>query len=352
LLLVKKFKEELKSKIMAKKFPRFSQGLAQDPTTRRLWFGIATAHDFESHDGMTEANLYQKIFGSHFGQLAVIFLWTSGNLFHVAWQGNFEQWVSDPLHVRPVAHAIWDPHFGQPAIEAFTRGNVGGPVNIAYSGVYQWWYTIGMRSNADLYQGAAFLLLVAGLMLFAGWLHLQPSFRPSLSWFKNAESRLNHHLSGLFGVSSLAWTGHLVHVAIPESRGVHVRWNNLLSTLPHPAGLKPFFTGNWAVYAQSPDTASHLFGTNEGAGTAILTFVGGFHPQTQSLWLTDMSHHNLAIEVLLSLLVICTVQTLVLDTVCVKFWMYILLQVVDLVLVTKVFLIQLIIHCISNWVLH
>ncbi|KAL4009935.1 hypothetical protein IC575_031028 [Cucumis melo] len=42
--------------------------------------------------------------------------------------------------------------------------------------------------------------------------------KPSVSWFKNAESRLNHHLSGLFGVSSLAWTGHLVHVAIPASR--------------------------------------------------------------------------------------------------------------------------------------
>ena len=25
-------------------------------TTRRTWFGIATAHDFESHDGMTEEN--------------------------------------------------------------------------------------------------------------------------------------------------------------------------------------------------------------------------------------------------------------------------------------------------------
>ena len=47
---------------MATKFPKFSQGLAQDPTTRRIWFGIATAHDFESHDGMTEENLYQKIF--------------------------------------------------------------------------------------------------------------------------------------------------------------------------------------------------------------------------------------------------------------------------------------------------
>ncbi|XLR00375.1 hypothetical protein S83_066573 [Arachis hypogaea] len=126
---------------MALRFPRFSQGLAQDPTTRRIWFGIATAHDFESHDDITEERLYQNIFASHFGQLAIIFLWTSGNLFHVAWQGNFKTWVQDPLHVRPIAHAIWDPHFGQPAVEAFTREGSLGPVNIAYSGVYQWWNT-------------------------------------------------------------------------------------------------------------------------------------------------------------------------------------------------------------------
>merc|ERR1712118_291239 len=138
---------------------------------------------------------------------------------------------------------------------------------------------------------------VAALLLFGGWLHLQPAFRPGVSWFKNAESRLNHHLSGLFGVSSLAWTGHLVHVAIPESRGIHVRWDNLLTTLPHPLGLMPFFTGQWALYAQNPDTVSHQFSTSEGAGTAILTFLGGFHPQTQSLWLTDMAHHHLAIAV-------------------------------------------------------
>ena len=283
---------------MATKFPKFSQDLAQDPTTRRLWYGIATAHDFETHDGMTEENLYQKIFASHFGHIAIIFLWTSGNLFHVAWQGNFEQWITDPLHIRPIAHAIWDPHFGKPAIDAFTQAGASGPVNIAYSGVYHWWYTIGMRTNGDLYQGAIFLLLLSAVMLFAGWLHLQPKFRPSLSWFKNAESRMNHHLAGLFGVSSLAWTGHMVHVAIPESRGQHVGWDNFLSVMPHPAGLTPFFTGNWGVYAQNPDTANHIFGTSEGAGTAILTFLGGFHPQTESLWMTDMAHHHLAIAVI------------------------------------------------------
>ncbi|KAL9991183.1 putative photosystem I [Helianthus debilis subsp. tardiflorus] len=206
---------------MALRFPRFSQGLAQDPTTRRIWFGIATAHDFESHDDITEERLYQNIFASHFGQLAIIFLWTSGNLFHVAWQGNFESW------------------------------RVG--------------YTYNRNG------------------------------KPSVSWFKNAESRLNHHLSGLFGVSSLAWTGHLVHVAIPASRGESVRWNNFLDVLPHPQGLGPLFTGQWNLYAQNPDSSSHLFGTSQGAGTAILTLLGGFHPQTQSLWLTDMAHHHLAI---------------------------------------------------------
>ncbi|MEN8445089.1 MAG: photosystem I core protein PsaB, partial [Cyanobacteria bacterium J06555_13] len=171
-------------------------------------------------------------------------------------------------------------------------------VDITYSGVYHWWYTIGMRTNGQLYSGAMFLLLLAAVLLFAGWLHLQPKFRPGLAWFKNAESRMNHHLAGLFGVSSLAWTGHLVHVAIPAARGQSVTWSNLLTSPPHPAGLKPFFTGHWAAYAQNPDTVGHVFGTSDGAGTAILTFLGGFHPQTEALWLTDIAHHHLAIAVI------------------------------------------------------
>jgi photosystem I P700 chlorophyll a apoprotein A2 len=74
-----------------------------------------------------------------------------------------------------------------------------------------------------------------------------------------------------------------------------VGWDNFLSVSPHPAGLAPFFTGNWGVYAQNPDTANQVFGTATGSGTAILTFLGGFHPQTEALWLTDIAHHHLAI---------------------------------------------------------
>jgi hypothetical protein len=118
---------------MATRFPKFSQVLSEDPTTRRIWYSIATAHDLEAHDDISEEALYQKIFASHFGHLAIIFLWTAGNLFHVAWQGNFEQWVKDPLNTQPIAHAIWDPQFGKAAVEAETRDREDPPKTPTYA---------------------------------------------------------------------------------------------------------------------------------------------------------------------------------------------------------------------------
>ncbi len=283
---------------MTIKFPTFNQNLSQDPTTRRIWYGIATAHDLESHDNVSDQDLYPKIFASHFGHLAIIFLWTAGNLFHIAWQGNFEEWIQNPLKIKPIAHAIWDPHFNDTSLKIFTKFGTNYPSNISTSGLYEWWYTIGFRSSEELFKASFGLILLSFFFLQAGWLHLQPSFKPSVDWFKNNESRLNHHLAGLFGVSSIAWTGHLVHVAIPRSRGIQIEWNNFLSYLPHPAGLQPFFAGNWSAYAENSDDFSHIFNTTKGAGTAILTFNGGFHPQTQSLWLSDIAHHHLAIGVL------------------------------------------------------
>jgi photosystem I P700 chlorophyll a apoprotein A2 len=46
---------------------------------QREEFGMAIAHDLEAHDGMTEENLYQKIFASHFG-LSRYLLWTAESI--------------------------------------------------------------------------------------------------------------------------------------------------------------------------------------------------------------------------------------------------------------------------------
>ena len=104
--------------------------------------------------------------------------------------------------------------------------------------VVYYWFT---NKSRIIYMDLYFLSILSGLFLFAGWFICNQTFNLLLSWFKNAESRLNHHLSGLFGVSSLAWTGHLVHVAIPESRGQHVGWDNFLTTATTSTRINSFF---------------------------------------------------------------------------------------------------------------
>ena len=56
----------------------------------------------------------------------------------------------------------------------------------------------------------------------------------------------------------------------------------------HTCFMAHYFSTNFKIFY---DTAGHVqeYNTTEGAGTAILTFLGGFHPQTQSLWLSDMA---------------------------------------------------------------
>ena len=67
--------------------------------------------------------------------------------------------------------------------------------------------------------------------------------KPSILWFKNAESRLNHNLLGLFKGNFLILTGHLVQIIIPGSWRKYVGWNNFLDVLAHPQALDPLFTG-------------------------------------------------------------------------------------------------------------
>lgn len=59
----------------------FSRNLAKGPsTTTWIWNLHADAHDFDSHTNDLE-DISRKIFGAHFGQLAIIFIRLSGMYF-------------------------------------------------------------------------------------------------------------------------------------------------------------------------------------------------------------------------------------------------------------------------------
>ncbi|MBE9029229.1 photosystem I core protein PsaA [filamentous cyanobacterium LEGE 11480] len=270
----------------------FDRTLAKGPkTTTWIWNLHANAHDFDSHTSDLE-DVSRKIFSAHFGHLAVVFVWLSGMYFHGAKFSNYEAWLSDPIGIKPSAQVVW-PIVGQEILNADVGGGFHG-IQIT-SGLFQMWRAAGITNSYQLYVTAIGGLVMAGLMLFAGWFHYHKA-APKLEWFQNVESMLNHHLAGLFGLGSLAWAGHQIHVGNPINelldKGVPIDkiplpheflTNTQLMADIYPSfskGLTPFFTLNWGEYAD------------------FLTFKGGLNPLTGGLWLTDTAHHHLAIAVM------------------------------------------------------
>jgi len=270
----------------------FSRTLAKGPkTTTWIWNLHADAHDFDLQTKSLE-DISRKIFSAHFGQLAIIFLWLSGMHFHGAYFSNYTSWLINPLQIKPSAQSVY-PIVGQEILNADVGGNFQG-IQIT-SGFFQIWRAEGVTTQQQLYCIALGSLAMSVLMLVAGWFHYHKA-APKLEWFQNAESMLNHHLSGLLGLGSLAWSGHQIHIGNPINKLLDSGMDpkdlpdpheflinrDFLSVL-YPSfkqGLVPFFTGNWSVYSD------------------ILTFKGGLNPITASLWLTDVAHHHLAIAVL------------------------------------------------------
>jgi len=270
----------------------FDRTLSKGPkTTTWIWNLHANAHDFDSHTSDLE-DVSRKIFSAHFGHLAIIFIWLSGMYFHGARFSNFSAWMSDPVHVKPSAQVVWDI-FGQDILNGDVGGGFHG-IQIT-SGLFQWWRAAGITNTFQLYCTAIGGLVMAGLMLFAGWFHYHKR-APKLEWFQNVEAMLNHHLAGLLGLGCLGWAGHQIHVALPINelldRGVPID----RIPLPHDFILNPQLMAD--IYPSFSKGLTPFFTLNWGQYTDFLTFKGGLNPVTGGLWLTDTAHHHLALAVL------------------------------------------------------
>ncbi|MBW4537239.1 MAG: photosystem I core protein PsaA [Pleurocapsa minor HA4230-MV1] len=270
----------------------FDRTLSRGPkTTTWIWNLHANAHDFDTHTSDLE-DISRKIFSAHFGHLAVVFVWLSGMYFHGAKFSNYTAWLANPTNIKPSAQVVW-PIFGQDILNGDMGGGFHG-IQIT-SGLFQLWRAAGFTNEFQLYCTAIGGLVMAALMIFAGWFHYHVR-APKLEWFQNVESMMNHHLAGLLGLGSLGWAGHQIHVALPINKLLDAGIAPEDIPLPHEfidaskmaelypsfaEGLRPFFTLNWGVYSD------------------FLTFKGGLNPVTGGLWLSDTAHHHLALAVVL-----------------------------------------------------
>jgi photosystem I P700 chlorophyll a apoprotein A2 len=248
--------------------------------TGRYFQVIGNIHDIESYFGLDNAfSLNVQIFLCHWGHLAIIFMWVSGNLFHIGWNANYELWIKNPMASGQIAHGIWDPHAisGKNDISAsYSSPGSDYAVVLSYSGIYNWLYTVGFSSVNQIYNLVIACELLAVISILLSQVHLilndellqwlalnksslqKPSFISLMCvTISSYNIRLNFHTGVLVGFFSIAWCAHLLDVTRAVGR-------------EHFAICSPLY----------------------------LTFMGGLKSDTASLYLTDIAHHHLALGVI------------------------------------------------------
>ena len=269
-----------------------SKTLPKEPNnTNWIWGLHADVHDFNTNSIQLRESSKQ-IFSAHFGHLTIISIWLSGMHFHGARTSNYEEWLMHPISIHPTMQVVW-PLVGQSILNGFVGGNYKGIQTTA--GFFPLWLAFGITSELQLYVTAVGGLCIAFISLIAGWYHFHAATL-KLSWFKNAESMLNHHLAALIGMGSLAWTGHQIHVTLPITRLLLGNVDFKEIPLPHAFLIDRYFLNQ--IYPGFAGGLVKLLSLDWYDYFGLLTFIGGLNPATGSLWLTDIAHHHLAIAVL------------------------------------------------------
>ncbi len=151
----------------------------------------------------------------------------------------------------------------------------------SYSGISNWLLAVGFTSVTQIYFSYILSLLLASISILLGF--ITSSISSSISQQAPFSSS-----SFIFGLLSISWCGHLVHVAIPIHRGA----SSLVSS------LRPFFSGHWSLYSNHIDSSQHILGSLLLTGQSILSFSGTLNRDTCSLIDSDITHHHLALGIL------------------------------------------------------
>ena len=272
---------------------------------------VGSIHDIQSYFGIDDSSsLNMQIFLSHWGHLAITFIWVSRIHFHIGSHGNYQLWEHNPINSIPIAHAVFDPHF---TLSEMTN-------NISHNGIYNNLRCVGFNSVFHLYKivitneslglcsiGLAFIHFI---YLDVTLIQTNKSYRVTqlvnigitvwpfkmlIVYFDLGKQGLNFHSGILIGFISVGWSAHLVHLAIPISRGC------ILNDPIVKARSDTFYSANWIYDIAPMDKDQHIYGQPAHSGSSTISFFGGLKSNTISLYLTDIAHHHLSLGIVLTL---------------------------------------------------
>jgi photosystem I P700 chlorophyll a apoprotein A1 len=161
----------------------------------------------------------RKLFASNLAHLSLVFFWIAGMHFDGAYFSNYSAYLKDPKHCFPSAHLVWSL-VGQDILNS----DVGGYFQGIYitSGIFQLWRSEGIITQVHLKYASAASLAGTILALSGSYLHIHISslIQPAHigGFYKKFKSLSYHHLSLLFGLGSISWCGHQIHISLPLNR--------------------------------------------------------------------------------------------------------------------------------------
>ena len=143
-------------------------------TTSTIFIGLGSLHEISS--SRQESNHISMIlFRVHLSQLSVIALWLGGNTYHAAWNSNDTIWKTNPSSLQAIAHTIWDPHYSNSTLDITCSGSSEQASTISYSGLYNVYMTIGIKSSSVLYNSSIGLLMISIVCLSVVVIHARVS---------------------------------------------------------------------------------------------------------------------------------------------------------------------------------
>ena len=132
-------------------------------------------------------------------------------LYHGAYLSNYMIWLKDPGDYFPSAHLVWtDIGIAQHILNSDTFSPYQGI--IITSGIFNIWRSSGRISSIHLKYACLASLIGTPSSLATSYFHSHIS-RINI---KTANYHTTyHHYTLLFGLSSISWCGHQIHISTP-----------------------------------------------------------------------------------------------------------------------------------------